>query len=64
VGDEDLPSGLAKPARRALAQAGYTRLEQLHGASEAEISKLHGMGANAMEKLRKALAAKGQALTP
>ncbi|PWW28309.1 hypothetical protein DFO73_106125 [Cytobacillus oceanisediminis] len=57
----DMPEKLAKPARRALEGAGYFRLEQLAGVSEAEIMKLHGMGPNAMEKLRKALADKGLA---
>ena len=36
-----LPSGIGKPAQRALAPAGYTRLEQLAKVSEAELSKLH-----------------------
>ena len=44
----DLPEGLAAPARRALASAGYTRLDQLANASEAEVRALHGMGPNAM----------------
>ena len=40
----DLPANLAGPARRALAAAGYTRLEQLTQISEAELRRLHGMG--------------------
>jgi hypothetical protein len=55
----DLPSGLAKPALRALEGAGYTQLEQLTKVSEEEILKLHGMGPNAMAKLRQALLDKG-----
>ncbi len=56
--DSDLPK-LASPARRALDAAGYTRLEQLTQVSEAELKKLHGIGPNAIEALRKALAEKG-----
>jgi hypothetical protein len=55
----DFPAGLASPARRALAGAGYVRLEQLAGASEAELLKLHGMGPKAIEQLRRALEARG-----
>jgi len=54
-----LPAGLAKPAQRALAAAGYVGLEQLTRVSEDEILKLHGMGPKALEQLRRALAAKG-----
>lgn len=56
----DLPTGLAKPARRALAGAGYTRLEQFTRISEDEALKLHGMGPKALDLLRRALAARGQ----
>ncbi|WP_026582052.1 DNA-binding protein [Bacillus sp. J33] len=59
IKENDLPEKLAKPARRALEGAGYFRLEQLTAAAEAEICKLHGMGPNAMDKLRKAMAEKG-----
>ncbi len=56
--ESDFPK-LANPARRALEAAGYTRLEQLSRVSEAELKKLHGIGPNAIEALRKALAEKG-----
>ena len=56
----DLPSNLSRPARRALAGAGYARLEQLTGVTEAEVLKLHGMGPKALDQLRGALAARGQ----
>jgi hypothetical protein len=59
--ESDLPADLSKPAQRALAGAGYTRLEQLANASAAEIMRLHGMGPKAFEMLRSALAAKGLA---
>ena len=52
---------LAAPARRALANAGYTRLEQLTQVSEAEVMRLHGMGPKALEQLSQALKAKGLA---
>ena len=54
----DLPAGLAKPAQRALAGAGYTRLEQFTKLREAEVMRLHGMGPNALDQIRRALAAK------
>ena len=53
------PEKLAKPAVRALEGAGYFSLEQLAGASEAELLELHGMGPNVMAKLRKAMADRG-----
>jgi hypothetical protein len=55
----DLPAGLARPAQRALAGAGISRLRQLARLTEAEIKQLHGIGPNALEKLRRALRAKG-----
>lgn len=55
----DLPAKLAAPARRALAQAGYLRLDQLTQLREAELRQLHGMGPKAIEQLREALAAQG-----
>jgi ERCC4-type nuclease len=54
----DLPK-LAAPARRALLAAGYTSLEDLTEVSEAEVTKLHGMGPNAMRALRDALRERG-----
>lgn len=58
-GGSDLAMGLAAPARRALAQAGYARIEQFTELTEAEVRKLHGMGPKAVEEIRRALAAKG-----
>lgn len=57
--ESDLPKDLGQPARRALIGAGYWRLDQLTAVSEAEIMRLHGVGPNALEKLRRALHAKG-----
>ncbi len=56
----DLPGELARPAKRALAEAGYSRLEQFTEVSEAEVMKLHGMGPKAMGQIRRALAERGQ----
>ena len=56
------PKGVSQPAIRALENAGYTRLDQLVGASESELLKLHGMGPNAIRIIRQALI--DQKLTP
>ncbi len=55
--ESDFPK-LAKPALRALNGAGFTHLEQLTAVSEADIAELHGIGKNALESLRQALAEK------
>lgn len=55
------PSGLAKPAQRALAGAGITSLKQLAAKREAEVGALHGMGPNAVATLKRALKAAGLA---
>lgn len=55
----NLPTGLAKPAIRALHGAGITTLEQLTEYAEMEIMKLHGMGPKAMERIRISLSEKG-----
>ena len=47
------------PARRALANAGYTRLEQFTKITEAELLKLHGMGPRAMAVIKEAMKVKG-----
>ena len=49
------PKGLAQPALRALAGAGYGNLDQLSYATEASLLGLHGLGPNALAKLRAAL---------
>ncbi len=54
------PPGIGKPATRALAGAGYTRLTQLTQVTEAELLRLHGVGPKAMGILREALAAAGK----
>ncbi|GAA3096617.1 DNA-binding protein [Streptosporangium carneum] len=60
-GESDLPR-LSAPARRALINAGYTRMEQLPGVTAAELLTLHGMGPKALGMLRVALAEQGLAL--
>jgi predicted RecB family nuclease len=62
--DGDLVPGLSAPARRALAGAGYTRLEQLTQVNEAEIKHLHGIGPNAMNKLKAAMSELGLGFAP
>jgi len=53
--ESDLPLALSKPARRALTNAGYRRLEQLASLSESEVGRLHGVGPRALDQLRHAL---------
>ena len=60
--DHDLPA-LAAPARRALAGAGIRALADLARFSEAEVASLHGMGPNALARLRDAMAAQGLAFS-
>jgi len=50
-----IPNGLAKPALRALASVGHDHLEQLSDVSEASLLQLHGVGPNALNKLRDAM---------
>ena len=52
-------SNLSAPARRALENAGITKIEQLAKKTEKEILKLHGMGPGSIPKLRAALEEKG-----
>jgi DNA-directed RNA polymerase alpha subunit len=59
VSPKSLPSGLASPARRALAAAGITQLDQFAAISEAELLKLHGMGPKAVEIIRKSMQENG-----
>lgn len=57
--ENDFPAGIAQPALRALASAGYNRLEQLTQVSAAELLKLHGIGPKAIVQLRQALRERG-----
>jgi hypothetical protein len=58
-GSGDLPEKLGAPAERALANAGIKTLKHLTRFSETEIKQLHGVGPNALGKLRQALAENG-----
>ncbi|MFZ5879005.1 MAG: hypothetical protein ACOY0R_06530, partial [Chloroflexota bacterium] len=60
----DLPGGLGAPAQRALTSAGIHSLAQLARLTENEVKALHGIGPNALEKLRHALVQKGLAFAP
>lgn len=55
----ELPSGLAKPALRALTNAGLLRLEHISKLSEDELKQLHGIGPKAVEQIRHALELRG-----
>ena len=61
ISETYLAPGLSQPAQRALIAAGYTRLEQLAGVSEADLLKLHGVGPKTITTLRQTLAAQGLA---
>jgi predicted flap endonuclease-1-like 5' DNA nuclease len=53
------PSGIGRPAQRALVNAGIGDLAALAKWREAEVAALHGMGPKALGVLREALAAQG-----
>ncbi len=53
--ESDLPVNLAKPARRALVEAGYWRLEQLTEISEAEVKQLRRALARVAQTVVKAV---------
>ena len=54
----DIPK-IGAPAQRALAAAGVKQLKDLTKFSEQEVSNWHGIGPNALGKLRQAMAEKG-----
>ena len=56
---DELPAKLHAPARRALTNAGYTRLEQFTGVSEDELTELRGVGRKAIGLINDELQAKG-----
>lgn len=60
-GEDGLPAGIGRPATRALALAGYTRLEQLTQVTERELLQLHGVGPKAVRILRERLGEQGLA---
>ena len=60
-GASDLPEGLSRPAQRALAAAGYERLDELAQVREADVAALHGMGPKGIRILKEAMAQRGLA---
>ena len=58
----DLPTNLSAPARRALAGAGYTHLDQIARTTATDLLKLHGLGPKTIRQLREALAERGLTL--
>jgi hypothetical protein len=60
----DFPPGIGRPALRALTGAGYTKLEQLARAREADLRRLHGVGPKALRVLAAALSARGKSFAP
>ena len=57
--ESDFPRAIGNPARGALQVAGFSKLKQLTDVTEAELSRLHGMGPKALRILRETLEAKG-----
>ncbi|QNS04627.1 MmcQ/YjbR family DNA-binding protein [Streptomyces xanthii] len=55
----DLPTGIGRPATRALHGAGLRTLAEVAGLTEAELSALHGVGPKAVRILTEALAGRG-----
>ena len=51
--------GLAAPARRALVDAGLTRVSQLSKWKRDAVAELHGMGPNALKKIEIAMSKRG-----
>ncbi|MEO6167981.1 MAG: hypothetical protein ABIO46_05970 [Chitinophagales bacterium] len=58
-GKKEILVKLANPAQRALANAGITLLNQPSKFREQEIAALHGIGSDALSKLRQAIVEKG-----
>jgi DNA-directed RNA polymerase alpha subunit len=59
MASDELPAKLPAPARRALTNAGYTRLEQFTRVSDDELMKLHGVGRKAIGLINDELHDKG-----
>ena len=60
--DSGLPRNIGAPATRALTAAGYTELAQLANVPAVELSKLHGVGPQALRLLQEALQERGMSL--
>ncbi|WP_437662188.1 DNA-binding protein [Sorangium sp. So ce1182] len=57
-----LPKGIGKPATRALASVGISRLDQVARWTEPQLLALHGVGPKAVGVIKAALEAQGKAL--
>lgn len=60
--ESSLPKGIGKPALRALASAGVSRLDQVARFTEAQLMALHGVGPKAIGVIKAALEAEGKSL--
>lgn len=60
--ESTFPTGVAKPALRALASAGISRLDQVTRLTESQLQALHGMGPKAIEAIKAALREQGKSL--
>ncbi|MCC6724386.1 MAG: hypothetical protein IT258_07735 [Saprospiraceae bacterium] len=56
---DDVLNKLAAPAKRALANAGIGPLSDFSKFTENEVADMHGIGPNALEKIKAAMAANG-----
>jgi hypothetical protein len=54
------PAGVAKPAQRALVNAGIRSFDDLAERREVDVAALHGMGPKALGILKTAMAASGR----
>ena len=61
---DTLPAGLAQPALRALAGAGITNLMDFTKIKESDLARLHGIGPNALCKIKAALEEHGLSFLP
>lgn len=61
--DHEFLCHFAAPARRALAREGILSIEKLAAFKEIEISQLHGIGSNALKKMKELLAECGLQFT-
>jgi hypothetical protein len=60
--EAQFPKGIAKPALRALASVGISRLDQITRYTESQLLALHGMGPKAIGIIKTALQARGKSL--
>lgn len=61
MSQSDFPPGVSKPAQRALASIGVTKVSQLTRHTKEDLLALHGFGPKAILVLEKALAERGKA---